>query len=295
MKRALCYLLLLLSAISLSSCKLLFKTPVVEKIHDVKVSALNPDKTELEISISVKNPNCYALKLNEMNVELLTKDREKIGTAKLKSAVEIPKRKSNALNFTVSLDTRPTVKMINHSDQKVFFYIGGKGIGRVWGIAKRFEFEEPYELSLKEHLEALIPRFSADGQDIFQLKRSYVEKLGVTQTLLKTEFIILNPYGLSFRFQGFPASILINGKEAGTGDLEEALVFDEKVYSREGAMHFKVSNFKSVIGAVKGAFKGEISYEVKGNVVIEAFGLEIKKPYSYKGLVPVSISDVILN
>ncbi len=295
MNRLLSWSLLLISVLALASCKCLFKKPAVEKVHDFKLITMNPDKTELEVAITISNPNSYTLKLNTMDVEFLNRNREMVGKAKLAAPVEIPKKKSNALNFRVSLDTRPTVKMINHSDQKVYFYVSGKGNGSVWGIGKKFEFEEARELDLKEQLKSLIPRFSADGMDVFKLKRSYVEKLGITETQVRMDFVLMNPYGLMFKLSGFPASIYINNKDSGKGELLEPLSFDEKVYSREGSMVFKVSNWKSIVNAVKGAVKGEISYEVKGNVVIEGYGLKITKPYSYKGSIPVSLSDYLLN
>ena len=59
MKKLLILACLALMMLGTASCKFLFKKPVVEKIHDVKILAINPDKTELEVAISVKNPNCY--------------------------------------------------------------------------------------------------------------------------------------------------------------------------------------------------------------------------------------------
>jgi len=46
---------------------------------------------------------------------------------------------------------------------------------------------------------------------------------------------------------------------------------------------------------VKGAIKGEIKYSVKGNVIIDAFGMQIKQPYSYQDSLPVNIVELILN
>lgn len=295
MKKVLHLALLALILVSSSSCKFLFRKPVVEKIHDFKINSLNPDKTQLEATLMVSNPNCYKLTIKNLDIEVLNREREKIGFAELTKAVEIPKKKSNALSFLITLDTRATVKMVNHSDQKLFMYVGGKGKGKVLGVSKKFAFEEPYELDFRDKLESVISSFSAGGQDIFILKRSYVDKLGIAETQLKVDFMVMNPYGLMYKLNAFPSKILINGKEAGSGNLTEALDFDETVYSREGSMVFKVSNWKSVISAVKGAIKGEISYEVQGEVQIDAFGMKFGKPFSYKGAIPVSLSDVLLN
>ncbi|MDP3113349.1 MAG: hypothetical protein Q8M98_01110 [Candidatus Cloacimonadaceae bacterium] len=267
----------------------------MEKIHDVKVLSFSPDKIELEIAISVKNPNSYQLKLNQLNIDLLNIDRDRIGMAELSKAVEIPKKRSAALHFKVSLESRPTVRMINKSDSRVFFYVSGKGEGRVLCSNKKFDFEEPVELDLRKHLEDMIPRFEAEGAGLFQIKRSYVDKLGIAETKIKIDFILLNPYGFTFRLKEFPAEIFINDKPAGTGNLANQLNFDENIFSREESMQFKVNNWKSIIGAVKGAVKGEITYRVRGMLIIDAYGIEIRKPYTYEGSVPVSLSDYLLN
>ncbi|MBW6514838.1 MAG: hypothetical protein K0B87_08810 [Candidatus Syntrophosphaera sp.] len=292
MRIALKCLLIGLALIGLSSCKL-FKTPTLEKVHDVKVLSIDPDKTNLEVSISVNNSNCYTLILKELEVNLLNRTRERIGSVELKKAVEIPKKRSNALDFHISLDTRPTVKMVNHSDQKVFVYISGEGSGKVLGVSKKFSFEEPYEIDIKEQLEKVVSGFKADGQDIFQIKRSYVKQVRLAQSQIAVDFLILNPYGLQFKLKSFPSTISIGGREAGTGEILQPLEFDERVYSREGSMTFKINNWKAIVNAVKGAFKGEIEYEVNGKVKIDAYGLEIDQPFTYGDLIYINVSELI--
>ncbi len=290
----LAYLMLLAVAVlGLSSCKMLFKKPVVEKIHDVKVISIDPDKVLLEVSISIHNPNGYKLKLNAMDVSLLSKNRDKIGSASLKSAVEIPKKKSNALDFRISLDTRPTIRMINRSDQKVFVYVAGSGSGKVLGSRKHFAFEEPYEIDIREQLQKVVAGFKADGQDIFKVKRAYVSKVGLTESQIRVDFLVLNPYGLEFTFKNFPAKITIGDKESGSGDLVNGLTFNEKVYSREGSMVFRINNWKAIVNAVKGVLNGEINYKVEGDVKLDAYGIEIERPYSYQDMISINISELI--
>ncbi len=287
-------LLLTILAISLSSCKI-FKKPTVDKIRDIQVVSISPDKSVVKVSLIVNNPNCYKLKVDKLNIELQNKDRGKIGAATLSKEVIVPKRSSINVDFNVELDTRPVVKMVSSLDQKVQFYIVGKGHGKALGIGKSFKFDEPYELDLKEHLQNMLTRFSASGQNLFKVQRTSVEKIGIGETELQVSFLILNPYGFTFNLKGFPADIYINDKLAGRGNLKNQLGFTEDVYSKDGAMIFKLSNLKSILGAVSGALKGEISYTVKGKVMIDALGMEISRPYEYKGTLPLSIWDILMN
>lgn len=285
---------LIVIMMSLSACKL-FKQPTLEKIHDVKINKFGVDEIEVALSISIHNPNCYQLKIDKLDVELLNKHRQKIGMATLQNKVTIPKRRSNALDFTVTLQTRPTAKMVSASNQSVYFYISGKGHGKVLGFGKTFDFEEPYELNLKEYLESLIPRFQADGQNIFKIKRSYIKELGLSQATMSVDFVLMNPYGLGFNIKGFPAELWLNKTSVGRGNLASQMRFDETIHSKDGTMSFKVSNFKALWSAIKGVIKGEIPYTVKGTVIVDAFGMEIRKPYEYSGSVSVSLSEFLLN
>jgi len=293
MKRYL--LLLLVLPLLLSSCKMLFKTPEVESIHDVKLLSFSPDRTEVQISVIVNNPNNYEIHLNSLKLNLLDKNRIRVGTAEMKSKIDLPKEKSINVDITAQLQTRPLIKSISNLNQDVLFFIGGKGDAKAVGISKSFEFEEPYRLSLKEHLENLMPRFTASGQDIFKLTRTYVDDLGLSKSVLNADFILMNPYGFSFNFKGFPAKIYIDGKEVGRGQLKNQLSFNENVFYKDGTMSFELSNLKSIVGAAKGAFKGEIAYTVKGTVILDAMGMELKNPYEFSGQIPVSIWDLLLN
>lgn len=294
MRNALYCMLICLAMLGLGSCKWFFKSPKVEQIHDIKVVSIDPDKIRLEISLSVLNPNRYKLKLNDMDLILLNKNREQIGTASLNRAVEIPGRKANALGFDITLDTRPTVKLVNYSDQTVFVYIAGRGSGKVLGTRQSLVFEEPYEIDIRGQLQKVLGTFKANGDDIFKIKRSYLGKVGITETQILVDFIVMNPYGLKFTLADFPATITIGNAESGSGNLDKALNFDEKVYSREGTMIFKVNNLKAIYNIAKGAINGEVSYRVDGEVKINAYGAEMKQSYSYKDLITISIADEII-
>ncbi|PKN73011.1 MAG: hypothetical protein CVU50_04445 [Candidatus Cloacimonetes bacterium HGW-Cloacimonetes-3] len=292
--KSLTYIALLMGLLlSLCSCKIV-KKPSVERIQDIRVVSINPDKSIVNVSLIVRNPNGYKLKLNKLSLDLLNKDRGKVGMASLAKDVEIPKKASVNLDFMVELDTRPVVKMVSSLDQKVQFFVVGKGQGKALGMVRDFEFDEPFELDLKDHIESLLTRFSASGQSLFKVQRTSVEKVGLSETELQVSFIILNPYGFSFNLRGFPAEIYVNNKLVGKGNLQNQMRFDESIYSKDGVMAFKLSNFKSAIGAVSGVFKGEVAYTVKGKVIIDALGMEVVRPYEYKGSIPLSLWELIL-
>lgn len=292
MNKPLTLLLTGLLLLSLSSCRM-FKKPTVDRVHDLKIVSMTPDQTDVLLSLKVNNPNSYKLVLKELKVTLLDKDRVSVGSAVMNKQIVIPGRKSTAIDFNVRLDTRKTAKMISHADQVLFFYIQGKGKGRALGCNKKLDFEEPYELNIKDYIADLLPKFAAEGSDLFKVQKTHITKLGLAQTQVQTDFILLNPFGLSFTFKGFPADVYVNEKIVGKANLGTQLYFNENVYSKDGNIQLEINNFKSLVEAFKGAVQGEIDYKVKGNVLIDAFGMEIKKPYEFKGSIPFNLQELI--
>jgi len=285
---------LLCVLLSLSGCIFCFKKPTVDKIQDLKILSISPDKTELQLSVIVNNPNSYKIRVQSFELELLNQNRSRVGRANIGKEIILPKGKSINLDFKVSLDTRPLVKMVSGINQDVQFFVAGQGKGKAMGISRSFDFEEPYSLNVKDQLQTVMPRFSAKGQDLFKVQRTYVDEVSLSKSQLKVDFILLNPYGLTFNFKGFPATLLIDGKEVGTANLRTQMSFNEDIYYKEGTLIINLSNLKSLFGAVKGAFKGEIAYQVKGNVLIDAFGMEISNPYEFSDTIPVNIWDLLL-
>lgn len=278
----------------LGACRFTFKTPVVEKIQDVQVQSITVDNSTLKLSVIVKNPNSYEIKLSKLDLHLLDMNRERVGQASLQREIMLPARKSINLDFNVRIQTRPMISMVSSINHDLQFFIAAKGEGRAMGISKRFEFEEPYSLVLKEQLMRAIPSLSAGGQDLFKLTRTYVDEYGFSKSILNADFILINAYGFRFNLKGFPAEIFIDGKKVGTGNLKSQMAFNENIFYKDGTMVFELSNLKSIFGAMKGAFKGGVKYSVKGKVLIDAMGMEMSAPYEYSGIIPLSMWDLLL-
>ncbi|PKN78919.1 MAG: hypothetical protein CVU48_06915 [Candidatus Cloacimonetes bacterium HGW-Cloacimonetes-1] len=293
MKKAITIILLIAVMLSLQSCKYMFMKPSIKQIHDIRVKSITPDQVNLIVSLEVNNPNRYHMRLEETEINLLNKDRQRLGYATLSKSVLIPGKKSINLEFLVSLNTRQVTKLISISKQSVYLYIEGSGKGSVLGITKHFAFEEPYEFALGKQIETLLPKFSSEGQDLFKILRTTVDNVSLTETTVRVDFLLLNPFGLTFRFVNFPSDIYINDKLAGKGSLEKPLSFDENIFYQEGTLIFKVSNMKTIVGAAKGLLKGEIGYVIKGHVKATAFGVEIDKPYQLKDSFPLNVSQLL--
>ncbi len=283
----------LIMFLMLTSCKLLFQAPIVNQIQDLKLTSFSPDHIEVKVSLLVSNPNRYSLAVEKLSLNLLDKNRIRIGFAQIDQGVQIPGKKETTIALTARIDTRQAVKIVSHSDQKILIFIEGNGVGRARGFSKSFTFEEKYSLDIRKYIQELLPKFSADGQDLFRVLNTSIDSITIGETTIKINFMLLNPYGLSFSLKNFPSELYINEKMVGRGYLQNTLQFDENVFYRDGAMIFKLNNLKSITGAAKGVLKGEISYNVTGKVQLQTMGIEFERPYQFKSSFPVSISNVL--
>jgi LEA14-like dessication related protein len=285
---------LILLSLLFSSCRFVFKTPEIVKIQDLRVMSISVDHSDLRVSLIVKNPNSYSIRIKRLKLNLLDQNRERVGMASLGKELDLPAKKSINLDFDLRIQTRPMIAMVSSINHDLLFIVSAHGEGRAMGISKEFDFEESFSLPVKEHLMKVIPSLKASGQDMFKLTRTYVDDYGLGKSILKADFILLNPYGFSFNLKGFPAEIFIDGKKVGTGNLKNQLSYDEHVFYKEGSMVFELSSLKSAFGALKGVFKGEVKYNVRGKIIIEAMGMEIKAPYEYAGSIPLIVWDLLL-
>lgn len=293
MRKILLIGLIILQMLVLASCKFLVSKPRMKRIQDIKVLSISPDKTELAISIEIANPNPFRLEIQSLELNLSDKERKPLGEARISKSYLIPKKSSAFLDIRLSLDTRKATKLISHS-LALQLWLKGSGKGKALGISRSFSFEEPLELSLKKHLDALIPKFTALGQDLIKIQDSSIRLLGLGETEIRIRFLLLNPYGLAFTLKALPTQVFIGDKAAGSGYLEQELTFSEDIFYKEGCIILKVNNLKSFTSAFKGVFKGEIPYALKGQVQIQAFGSEFNRDFELKNSLNLSITDLLL-
>lgn len=289
MRKLVIITLIIALSFALSSCRFGFKKPGFEGIYDVKLKSLSIEKSELIVSLIVHNPNAYNIKIKSLDVNLLSLKREKVGAAKLDEAIVLPKKAKVQLDFELQIESRKAISLLKNLDDNIDLIIQAVGEGKAMGITKKFRYEELYSISLKDKLLGEIPKFRVKGQDLFKVMRIYPEAKSFKASTLKIDFILLNPYGLTYTVKAFRAKIYIDNQELGQGNIKRQMKFNPDTFYREGTMEFELSHLKTMLGAAKGVIHGEIGYQVKGRVKIEVFGREIIAPYEYKGKIPVDL------
>jgi len=308
-------LLLLVLGAMLSACSI-FKAPSFERLNGFELKDLTPDHTSLDLSIVIHNPNWYAITVKSLDVQVDDKSDAKLGDIVMTKPLKIGKHASDTVYFDIQLETRKVTKLLSHNAQNVEFVVKAKALASVFGISKRVKFQQAQSVNFTQILEDMLPSIPSDitiptlktGQkkvvitnapktsspikaDIFKVIKTSVTDVGLKETELTVQFMLLNPYGLSFVFKDFPAEVWINDKYAGKGKLSKPLYFDENVSNAEGKLVFELNNFNSILLASKALFKKDMAYTVQGTLLADAFGIKLSKPFTFKGTVEIGKKD----
>lgn len=318
-------LVLLVVSMFLLSCSL-FKEPKFERLNEVKLNDLTPDRTNLDLSIVISNPNWFAITVKSLDIVVNDKKQDKLGTITMTQALKMDKKSIDTVYFEIGLDTRKVAKMLSHSAKKAEFEVNATAVAKVFGISKTIELKQTQEINFTKILESILPSIPSEftiptiktdytksstgtkklvvrdpklqpltntpkTEDLFKVLKTSISDIGLKETDLTVKFMVFNPYGLSFVFRDFPAEIWVNDKFAGRGKLVKPISFSENTFSAEGEMVFTLNNFNSFLLASKALVKKDMNYLVDGTLQVEGFGAKISKPFKFKGTVEIGKKD----
>lgn len=309
-------LILLGVTVMLCSCSL-FVAPKFERLNEVELKEINPDYTDMSLSIVITNHNWYGITVKSLNLEVTDTTSVKLGDIVMTQPLKMAKHSADTVYFDIQMETRKVTKLVSHNAPKVEFVVKADAVAKVFGISKRVRLVEKQEVNFTKILESILPSIPSEIEiptliadkkrkieitspskktspikmDIFKVVKTSITDVGFKETELTVRFLLLNPYGLSFTFKDFPAEVWINDKYAGKGKLSKPLFFDENVYQAEGSLVFELNNFNSILLASRALFKKDMDYRVNGTLLAEGFGLSIKKPFTFNGTVEIGKKD----
>lgn len=101
------YLSIFVLMLSLFSC---FKYEDVQilEVTNIRVLDLTTKKIEVGIDMHIVNPNNYKISITDSDLELMIKNK-KIGTAKIKEKIELPKKSDQVHHVSIITDTKDIV------------------------------------------------------------------------------------------------------------------------------------------------------------------------------------------
>ncbi len=309
----------------LGACSI-FKAPNFERVNQVQLKDLTIDRTKLDLSIVINNPNWYGITVKTLDIDVMDRDRNKLGNIVMTQPLKISKHAADTVYFEILMDTRKVAKLLSYSSDKVEFIVKATAKAKVSCISKTIRYEQPNHINFTKIIEDLLPGIPTEYEiptihtntkkpntkdkkyifsdpnakpagnapikpDIFKVAKTSVTDIGFKDTELTIKFMLLNPYGFAFTIRDFPSEVWINDKLAGKGKLAKPIIINENVMSADGELVFKLNNFNSILLVSTALVKKDMDYNVKGNLIAEAFGLKVSKPFKFRGTVEIGKKD----
>lgn len=144
---------LLVLILSLSSC---FKYEDVQilEVTNIRVLDLTTKKIEIGIDMHIVNPNKYKISITDSDLELFIKNK-KIGTAKIKDIIELPKKSDQVQHIAIVTDTKDIVSgaipvlLSLMFDESIELQVKGEIRAKAKAISKNFpvDFKERVTLN----------------------------------------------------------------------------------------------------------------------------------------------------
>jgi len=139
---------LIILFVSLTGC-LEYKEVEVVEVGDVGIKNISLKGIEVEVAMQIKNPNKYAISIVDSDLTL-SADGNKVGEAKVKEKITLPKKSNKVYRFTIKtsvddiVNSALPVLMSLMSKDNIELGVKGDIKAKAKGIGKRFpvDFKE---------------------------------------------------------------------------------------------------------------------------------------------------------
>lgn len=146
-------IILLVLSFSLFSC---FKYEDVQilDVTNIRILNLTTKKIEVGVDMHIVNPNNYKISITDSDLELIIKNK-KIGTAKIKEKIELPKKSDQIHHISIITDTKDIVSgaipvlLSLMFDDSIELQVKGEIRAKAKSISKNFpvDFKERVKLN----------------------------------------------------------------------------------------------------------------------------------------------------
>ena len=128
----------------------------VKKVEDVRVeNLLSSDPTKVTFDVRVHNPNGYAIKIKDVDLNLFVGNKD-LGKLKLDKPVKFPRKKEAVQSITIVPDKKDILQAAAGAASgailsgKVKVKIKGRVKGKVMGIGKWFDVSHTESIPVKD-------------------------------------------------------------------------------------------------------------------------------------------------
>ncbi|RKY94594.1 MAG: hypothetical protein DRQ13_08050, partial [Ignavibacteriae bacterium] len=205
-----------------------------------------------------------------------------IGFAKKDEWVQLNALDTAAVNFYATFNIQKVIKSASVNNDSLNLRMLGTANADLGLFTIPVDIDLEYSLNIKENISQLVEK-DVQIEKLIKLKGGKLKSFSSSESVVEVEFKIQNPYGVDFTVVGYPSTIFINDKEAGSGDIKNTIEIEKNGEEIKAVSVYKLDNVKTISSLFGSFFTGKLIYKTTGTLLIEILGYKIQFPYSFNG------------
>ncbi len=255
--------------------------PELVKVEKIEIQQFTTDSINLDIFIIILNRNNFKIDVSDLFANILH-NQDTIGFAKKDEMVQLNALDTAAVNFYAALNTQKFIKSVSDKSDSLNLRMLGTANADLGLFTIPVDIDLEYSFDAKENISQLVEK-DVQIEKLIKLEGGKLKSFGTSESVVEVEFNVQNPYGIDFTVEGYPSKIYINDKEAGSGDIKNAIEIEKKGKEIKAVSVYKLDNVKTIASLFGSIFTRKLIYKTTGTLLIEILGYKIQFPYSFNG------------
>lgn len=262
------------------SCNQNVFMPKITNITNINVESIEEDSIKITLEANMLNSNFFDLDVEKLNLKLKQNDSI-LGNAKTLSNFKLISDSICAVPTTISVSTQKMLNNLNNGKDSINLFLVGdvKVKTKIKDINQNVSY--PISINLNNLIKDAILQKS--DEDFIRIVKAELSDITLSNNKLIITFMVNNPYNISLTLKNYPATVSINGKEAGTGNLQDTLIIKGKSNDIIGYIVFVLDNFKSATSLLSSLLSKKLMYKTEGDLEISVFNKDISVPFTFEG------------
>lgn len=256
--------------------------PKFKEIKETEILKFNSDSLWVSIVVLAENKNDFEIDIENLVVNIIHQN-DTIGFAEKKGKWIIRSLETGVVKFNAVLGTKKILAIISLDEDSLQLNLKGSADANLGFITLPVNVDLSFVIAMKDQIAKSIKR-DTESDKIFTVVSAGLKSMGFGESIVEIDFKIDNPYGIEFSVINYPSKIYINGKEAGTGNVDDVIMVNSKGNESKGKIRYTLSNLRTLTSLFGSLFTGKLEYETEGNLLINIMGFNIEFPYSMKGV-----------
>ena len=255
--------------------------PEFKEIKETEILEFNSDSLRVSIIVLVENKNDFEIDIENLIVNIIHQN-DTIGFAERKEKWIIQSHETGDVQFNAVLGTEKMLEIISLDKDSLQLVLRGRADANLELFTLPVDVDLSFIIAVKDQIAKSIKQ-DTESDKIITVVSAGFESMGFGESIVEIDFKIDNPYGIEFSVINYPSKISINGKEAGTGNVDDVIIVNSKGNQSKGKIRYTLSNSKTLASLFGSLFSGKLEYETEGSLLINIMGFNIQFPYRMKG------------